>query len=341
MTSTTQPPGLPSGLVALNAEMARQHPDALQSYDSNGAIAKRIADALRAKKSLLLLGMGASHAVNRMVEPAYRAHGIKAVSLPLSEQLYAPLPLADSVVLVTSQSGESVEVHRLLNEAGKHDAFFGLTLEGGSTLAQSCPSLIGSGGTEKAFAATRSLLISLALQQRVLAELGDEPGPSLTALHAAAMPDVAAGVAALKSCTSLVFSGRALRGLAEAIALGAMELGRLPAQALEGGQFRHGPLEILGPKLGVVLMKSDEPTAALVDRLAEKCVAAGSPVVVLDCSGQPAPEGVVHIAVPRAANVAACIALLPPAQRLVIDLAHALVDNVGTPLRSGKITREE
>ncbi len=47
------------------------------------------------------------------------ALGIKAISLPLSEQLYAPLDLADSVVIVTSQSGESVEVHRLLEILGK------------------------------------------------------------------------------------------------------------------------------------------------------------------------------------------------------------------------------
>lgn len=337
MTTQTVPPGL----AALNAEMARQHQDSLDSYDGNGEIAKTIAAALQANRRLVLLGMGASHAVNRMVEPTYRALGIKAVSLPLSEQLYAPLDLADSVVIVTSQSGESVEVHRLLESLGQRGTLFGLTLEGGSTLAQSCPSLIGRGGTERAFAATRSLLISLALHQRVLTALGDNEAASLAALKATAAPDTGLAVDALKSCRSLVFSGRALRGLAEAAALGAMELGRLPAQALEGGQFRHGPLEILGPSVGVVLLKADEPTAALVDGLAQQCIAAGSPTIMLDASGRQPLSGTVHVPVAKAAGVAACLALLPPTQRLVIDLADVLVSNVGTPVRSGKITREE
>lgn len=337
MTTQTVPPGL----AALNAEMSRQHQDSIDSYDGNGAVAATIAAALRANGRLVMLGMGASHAVNRMVEPTYRALGIKAVSLPLSEQLYAPLDLDDSVVIVTSQSGESVEVHRLLEILGERGDLFGLTLEGHSALAQSCPSLIGRGGTERAFAATRSLLISLALHQRVLTALGDDPTPALAALKAAAAPDIRPAVNALKTCSGLVFSGRAMRGLAEAAALGAMELGRLPAQALEGGQFRHGPLEILGPKVGVVLLKADAPTAGLVDGLARQCVAAGSPTVVLDASGQKAVDGTVPVTVGTAADVAACLALLPPTQRLVIDLANVLVSNVGTPLRSGKITREE
>lgn len=332
---------VPPGLAALNAEMARQHRDALDSYDSNGDIAAVIAGTLRATGRLVLLGMGASHAVNRMVEPAYRARRIRAVSLPISEQLYAPLDLNDSVVIVTSQSGESVEVLRLLDSLGPYRNLFGLTLEGGSTLAQSCPSLIGRGGTERAFAATRSLLISLALHQRVLTELGHDPAPALAALHAAETPDVEAAVRALRKCTSLVFSGRALRGLAEAAALGAMELGRVPAQALEGGQFRHGPMEILGHGVGVVLAKAAEPPESLIDGLATQCVAAGSPTVVLDASGQKAVAGTVHVPVSAAAGVAACLALMPPAQRLVIGLANVLVGNVGSPLRSGKITREE
>jgi fructoselysine-6-P-deglycase FrlB-like protein len=332
---------VPPGLAALHTEMARQHQDSIDSYHGNGEIAAAIAKALRNNRHLVLLGMGASHAVNRMVEPTYRALGINAVSLPLSEQLYAPLDLGDSVVILTSQSGESVEVHRLLETIGQRGNVFGLTLEGSSTLAQSYPSLIGRGGTERAFAATRSLLISLALHQRVLAALGDDPAPALAALAAAEIPDVVPAIAALRNCRSLVFSGRALRGLAEAAALGAMELGRLPAQALEGGQFRHGPLEMLGSEVGVVFVKADEPTAALVDGLAEICVKAGSPTIVLDASGQKPVAGTVHISVARATGVAACLALLPPVQRLVIDLADVLVDNVGTPLRSGKITRSE
>ena len=103
-----------AGLAAIEAEMARQAADAVMSVGTAGARAAEIAALLRKMPRLLLLGMGASHAAGRIVEPLYRGLGIDAVALPLSEQLTAPLPLAGKVVLVASQSGESAEVVRWL-----------------------------------------------------------------------------------------------------------------------------------------------------------------------------------------------------------------------------------
>ena len=86
-----------------------------------------------------MLGMGASHAVGRAMEPHYRACGIDALALPVSEQLGAPLPLAMRTVLVASQSGESAEVVRWLRDAARPADTFGLTLDAGSTLAPRQP----------------------------------------------------------------------------------------------------------------------------------------------------------------------------------------------------------
>ena len=99
-------------------------------------MATKIAASIRRSGRLLLLGMGGSHAVGRAVEPLYRAHGIDAIALPLSEQLGQPLPLAGRTVLVTSQSGESAEVVRWFAEAGAASDTFGLTLESASFLAR-------------------------------------------------------------------------------------------------------------------------------------------------------------------------------------------------------------
>jgi len=106
----------PSGLLAIDREMARQHEDALASFENNGEAAVKVAASIRKNGRLVLLGMGASHAVARAVEPLYRSHGIDAVALPLSEQLGQPLPLAGRTVIVTSQSGESAEVLRWFAE---------------------------------------------------------------------------------------------------------------------------------------------------------------------------------------------------------------------------------
>lgn len=331
----------PEGLLAIDREMTRQHSDALASFDEAAPQAKALADAIRRTGRLVMLGMGGSHAVARTVEPLYRDLGIDALALPLSEQLGAPLPLAGRTVLVTSQSGESAEVIRWFGEAARPDDVFGMTLEGGSSLARLAPSLVGHGGTEHAFAATRSLTVTIALHLAVLAALGMDAKPSLAALTAAEMSDVGPAVAALSAVRGVVASGRRLHGVAEALALGLTELSRRPCFALEGGQLRHGPMEMLGPDLGVVLFRGDDATAGLVTAMAQSVVGTGSPLVVFDASGLTAVDGAVTVPFAKASGLAAVFAMLPAAQRLMIAFAAARVPDAGTPLRSSKITRTE
>ena len=334
----------PAGLLAIDREMAHQHGDALASYDQAKPQAQALADAIRRSGRLVMLGMGGSHAVARTVEPLYRNLGIDALALPLSEQLGAPLPLVGRTVLITSQSGESAEVIRWFDtrEIGEHAAdVFGMTLEGGSSLARLAPSLVGHGGTEHAFAATRSLTVTLALHLAVLAALGVDAAPALAALGAREQPDVATPLASLADVQGVVTSGRRLQGVAEALALGLTELSRRPCFSLEGGQLRHGPMEMLGPDLGVILFRGDDPTAALVTAMAQSVAETGSPLVLFDASGLAPVDGAVTIPFAKASGLAAVFAMLPTAQRLMIGFAAARVADAGTPLRSSKITRTE
>lgn len=285
--------------------------------------------------------MGGSHAVNRAVEPLYRTLGIDAVALPLSEQLGQPLPIAGRTIFVTSQSGESAEVVRWFNETGGTKETFGLTLEGNSFLARTAPSLVGSGGTELAFAATRSLTVTFALHLAILSALGEDPDTALAALKAPEDHDIAAALSALENVATVVTSGRRLQGIAEALALGLTELSRRPCFSLEGGQLRHGPMEMLGPEIGVVLFRGMDETADLVTAMATSAVETGAPVILFDASGQAPVAGAVTIRFAPATGLAAIFAMLPVAQRLMIAFADARVENAGTPVRSTKITRSE
>lgn len=277
----------------------------------------------------------------RTVEPLYRDLGIDALALPLSEQLGAPLPLAGRTVLVTSQSGESAEVIRWFEGAADVTDVFGMTLEGGSALAGLAPSLVGQGGTEHAFAATRSLTVTLALHLAVLAALGVDPAPALAALQLPEAPEIDMALTALERVQGVVTSGRRLQGVAEALALGLTELSRRPCFSLEGGQLRHGPMEMLGPDLGVVLFRGDDGTSGLVTAMAESVVQTGSPLVLFDASGLPDVPGAVQVRFSPLTGLAAVFAMLPTAQRLMIGFAAARVADAGTPLRSTKITRVE
>ncbi|WP_025660659.1 SIS domain-containing protein [Rhizobium sp. IBUN] len=331
----------PAGLIAIDREMARQHADALTSYDNAKQAAQAIAESLKKNARLLLLGMGGSHAVGRAVEPLYRACGIDAIALPLSEQLGQPLALDGRTVIITSQSGESAEVVRWFFETGASADTFGLTLEQGSFLARTAPSLIGAGGTELAFAATRSLTVSFALHLAVLAALGEDPAAALAALTAPETPGIDIALAALDNVATVVTSGRRLQGLAEALALGLTELSRLPCFSLEGGQLRHGPMEMLGPAVGVVLFRGQDSTAGLVTAMAVSAVETGAPVIIFDASGEAPVAGAVTIGFKPASGLAAVFAMLPVAQRFMVAFADARVENAGTPVRSTKITRSE
>ncbi|SFO10607.1 Fructoselysine-6-P-deglycase FrlB with duplicated sugar isomerase (SIS) domain [Mesorhizobium sp. NFR06] len=331
----------PAGLVAIDREMARQHEDALASFEDNDEIAAKVAASIRRSGRLVLLGMGASHAVARAVEPLYREHGIDAIALPLSEQLGQPLPLVGKTVVVTSQSGESAEVLRWFAETGEHAETFGLTLEAGSFLGRTVPCLVGAGGTELAFAATRSLTVTFALHLAILAALGEDPAAALAVLKAPETIAIDAALAALGDVTTVVTSGRRLQGLAEALALGLTELSRLPCYSLEGGQLRHGPMEMLGPKVGIVLFRGKDSTADLVTAMAVSVVEAGAPLIVFDASGMSPVAGAVTLTFKPASGLAAIFAMLPVAQRLMIAFADSRVGNAGTPVRTSKVTRSE
>jgi fructoselysine-6-P-deglycase FrlB-like protein len=331
----------PSGLLAIDREMARQHRDALASFENNKDAAAKVAASIRKSGRLVLLGMGASHAVARAVEPLYRAHGIDAIAMPLSEQLGQPLPLAGKTVIVTSQSGESAEVLRWFAETGPQPDTFGLTLEAGSFLGRTVPCLVGAGGTELAFAATRSLTVTFALHLAILAALGEDPAAALAALKAPETVAIDAALAALGNVATVVTSGRSLQGVAEALALGLTELSRLPCFSLEGGQLRHGPMEMLGPKIGIVLFRGKDPTADLVTAMALSVVETGAPLIVFDASGMPPVAGAFTLSFKPASGLAAIFAMLPIAQRLMIAFADSRVDNAGTPVRTTKITRSE
>lgn len=329
------------GMQLIAAEMEKQGRDARASFEANREKAGEIAAAIRSSGRLLMLGMGGSHAIGRTVEPLYRALGIDAIAMPASEQLGQPLPLGERTVLLTSQSGGSAEVLRWIEENPDHAPVFGLTLEADAALARSRASLVGSGGTELAFAATRSLTITLSLHGAILAALG----MPVDGLHAALkQPDpvnVEPLVSALLPVRAIVTTGRHHHGIAEIIALGFTELARMPAYGLEGGQLRHGPMEMLGPDIGVIVFRGRDDHHGMFDSTIRSVQETGAPVVVLDASGSIAVPGVPTISLQPSEGIEASLRLLMAAQHLMTAFAALRVENPGTPVRSSKVTRSE
>jgi fructoselysine-6-P-deglycase FrlB-like protein len=326
---------------AIFDEMARQYEDARRSFAENGEMAGRIAEAVRRSGRLMLLGMGGSHAVNRVVEGLYRQAGIDATAVIASEAFSMPFPGRGTVVLLTSQSGDSGEIVAYLGRPAEEETRFGLTLTPEGTLAKSIPSLIGHGGMERAFAATRSLYVSLTMHARVLHQLGIPHDRVVEAATRRQPPPFEPAVAAMAAVDAVIFTGRGpMQGIAEAVALGLLELARMPSLALEGGQLRHGPVEALGPRLGIAFVRQADVPADSSASLVRVCVDGGSPTVVFDLSGEAPVDGAVTIAFPRSSGIEAALTALPTLQRFIFEMARSRVGTVGEPVRSSKVTRE-
>ena len=179
-----------TGLELIHQEMSRQHADALASLEANQTVAREIAATLKQTNRLVLLGMGGSHFANHSAEVEYKKLGLDATALLISEILYHPLPDTKRVALISSQSGESGEIIQYLKNPHGLEERFGVTLNGESTLANTIPSLVGVGGAELGFAATRSFSISLALHVALLEALGTSQDQVRDVLKNPLLPDV-------------------------------------------------------------------------------------------------------------------------------------------------------
>jgi fructoselysine-6-P-deglycase FrlB-like protein len=331
----------PVGLSQMTAEMDRQCDDALATLSETAEAARRVAGSIRATGRVILCAMGGSHHVNRIVAPLYRSLGVDCEAITGSELLLAPPPPFERTLLIASQSGRSGEIVQLLGTDAARGPRYALTLDADSPLAEaSDAALVAHGGAERAFAATRSIVLTLAMHGAVLEALGAPLHPLRAVLRDPATPSVGAVAEALAGVDAMIFSAYGgLAGVAESAALSTMELVRLVTVAFEGGQFRHGPFEMLRPGLGVVLFRSAGPDAALIGALSTVAAQAGCVTVLFDTSGAPAPEAVLSIALPEASGLAAATAMLLALQPLNIALARLRVgEGAGTPVRTNKVT---
>lgn len=333
------------GLVQLQTEIDHQFGDALATYQKLTRRAEIAAMMIQERGRLLLLGMGGSHWINRLVEPCYRAAGFDATAHVLSEYTRSPLRLEDPIVIMTSQSGASGEVVHYFEREVRHRAIIGLTLDATSVLARKTACLVGYGGVEKAYAATRSLLVTMAMHAAILKGLGAEERTFADALR---NPDVLDDIPETLEAVELMRKGRGavfvsrgiLQGVAEAAALSLMELARIPVLALEGGQFRHGPFEIVGAHMCVVFVRG-QGVENTIDHLAVECVDAGATPIVIDLSGQTPIKGCVTIPLIASSGLEAAARALTALQKIVVLAADEMVENVGVPLRSSKVTDGE
>lgn len=197
---------------------------------------------------------------------------VTASASPSVESIYAvPLRLRDALYFVISQSGASPDLLRNAEAARKAGArVVALVNAEGSPLAALADHVIPlQAGPERSVAATKSFIASLTAILHLVARWRED-AELLRALRAlptqlqkAFALDWSALVAGLARRTDLFVLGRGYGlGVAQEAALKLKETCALHAEAFSSAEVRHGPMELVGPAVPVLLFAQDDESLA-------------------------------------------------------------------------------
>lgn len=315
----------------------------------------------RAGVQVSFTGMGGSYAACYAPVTALGGAGICALMVDSAELLYFRRQgiSPDGLLVAVSQSGESAEVVRLIEELDREERrpFIVSVCNGlqNSLSKLSNVSLDSHAGPEQGpstmtFAAALAVLAAVC---HVIAGKSPEEAIETISAHA---ETAASSIESLltfgdnraerirswlagRTILTLLSRGGG-RAAAEMAALTLKEAARFPAEAMESAQFRHGPLELVGTDAAVVIISTEPATRHLDARLATELSASG--VQVLRIVAQEAEQdGVQNISVGGIDRLLAPAAALVPLQFLAWRLALDRGLKPGTYARASKVTMRE
>jgi glutamine---fructose-6-phosphate transaminase (isomerizing) len=317
------------------------------------------------REPVVLTGMGSSYDACLAAAAALGAAGELATTIDTAELLHTrrrSLRRAGLVILV-SQSGRSAEALRLAETLAQDRGEPGpvlLTITNGADTPlaglgelaldtragqEVCPSTMTFAG---------SLVVLAAVIEVLLGASGDEAIGTATrmareAASAASLVLRDPGATGLRverwlgGRSTIIALGRGT-GLAaaEMTALSLMEAAGVPAASMPTAEFRHGPLEIVGPDLAVVLFALEPATVDLDRDFAAELDAAQAAVLFV---GPPdlraGSDRFEHVAVPATSAILAPAVAIGPLQLLARQLAHARGRRPETFVFASKVTTRE
>lgn len=311
----------------------------------------RVQQLLATKKfqRLVLTGMGSSFFGLRPLVLETAEHGWSPLLIETSELIhYYPRLLDEStLVVVVSQSGQSAETVRLLEQNGSHTVI-GVTNTADSPLAkQASIALLTDAGSEYTVSCKTYIsgLLALSLlsatlcrkdvQQRfgALESAGDAVASYLRdwSAHVDQLADMLRGVRHL----FLVGRGPSLAAVGTG-ALTIKESDHFHAEGMSAAAFRHGPFEMLSKQAVVVVFAGDGRTRELNLRMAREIREIGAQALVI---GHDSEQSACRI--PDAGVLANSIMEILPVQMITLALAALDGREAGKFDRATKITAVE
>jgi glucosamine--fructose-6-phosphate aminotransferase (isomerizing) len=303
---------------------------------------------------ILLTGMGSSYFALHPACIYLNERGVPAFMLETSELLHYHLGLVSEhmLVVLVSQSGETVEGVRLLDAIRGRAFVMSMTNDGASSIARhsdlSLPLLAGQedGPASKSYTASLAVLLLCAMALTSGVDRQKTQG-----LYAAidAMEDFLGQWEEHTARLSAFLTGServALLGRGPSLASAAAgslilkEVAKLQGEALSAGQFRHGPLEVAAPGFAAFVFAMGGKTQELSLRLAHDVARFGGKAVIIGNATSQA-ERVFNLALPALDELCAPLTEIVPLQLLARRLALDKGLTPGRFERAGKVTREE
>jgi glucosamine--fructose-6-phosphate aminotransferase (isomerizing) len=316
---------------------------------------------VRNGRNLVFTGMGGSYAACYAPVTALASAGITGVMVDSAELLYFRRPTlgGGTLLVAVSQSGESAEVVRLIEELDRGpERPFVVSVTNGlqNSLTRMANVGLDSRAGQEQGPSTMTFCAALVVLAAVAAVLRGEPAENALdriTMEAQAAADsmervletVDERAERLRSWLGnrpiLTLLGRgAARAASEMGALTLKEASRFPAEAMESAQFRHGPLELAGQEAAVVLIDTEPSTREVDARLAAELVKAGVATLRISCDGSEL-AGAETIALGKVDPVLAAAPAIVPIQLLAWRLAIDRGLKPGTYTRASKITNHE
>jgi len=250
----------------------RNQPDALTQFLTTRSF-DAVADVDLARwDRIVLTGMGASHYAAYPAWVRLISRGVAAWWLSTDELLANAQELIQdrTVVWMTSQSGQSAEIVRLISilEQGSEEVLLiGLTNDPASPLGASCDVRVDLAVGEEHTVGTRSYMNSVAAGsivaeslvrgrvENAIEDIAFTIEGLRTYLSAGWDANLSAITKAVEDTKRLMIVSRgASLAAAWTGALTIKESANVHAEGMSAGQFRHGPLELADPDLTVIVI---------------------------------------------------------------------------------------
>ena len=302
-------------------------------------------------RRVVLTGMGSSfHALYplhlRLMAAGAVSHWVEASELLIG---YGPLKTRDTLLVAVSQSGESAEIVSLVGQAGSFGHIIAVTNQPSSTLGAAAGTVLPLHAGVEATVSCKTYIATLAVLHwlgaalvggdvsATVEQLGRVEAP-LRAYLAGLPGHVAAIGARLADIRTTFVVGRGV-SLATAGTGGLIlkESTRQAAEGMSGAAFRHGPFEMLGRQIFVLVLAGEPSVAPLHRRLVSDIVRHGGVAELLGAGDDVSGE----FRLPEVPGVLLPLVEILPVQALSLALAARDGREAGRFEHASKITTIE